>query len=130
MKHFLRSIILIGILSSCSFNDSFYYTKSDYHPIKDIDYKEINLEETKHNSQLQKALSITGILAQQGVTSYQYGSHNLKTEDKFYALRSKDVILDEYIGKKVKIIGVPIAGYPLSGGPDYIKVLRIEIIKE
>ena len=89
--------------------------------------EDLKLEATEQNTQLKKAMSIIGDLAQQGVTAYQYGSHTLKTENTFYALRSKEVVLDDFVGKKVKVIGVPIAGYPLSGGPKYIKVLRIEI---
>ena len=92
--------------------------------------EDIKLEETEQNAQLQKAMSITGVLAQQGITTYQYGTHTLKTENQFYALRSKDVQLDQYVGRKVKVIGESIAGYPLSGGPKYIKVLRIELIEE
>ncbi len=97
---------------------------------KETAKEDIKLEETEQNSQLKKAMSIIGVLAKQGVTTYQYGTHTLKVEDKFYALRSKDVQLDQYVGRKVKVIGEPIAGYPLSGGPDYIKVLRVELIEE
>lgn len=117
----MKSILLILafgslVLSSCKTQET---AKED-----------VKLEETEQNAQLKKAMSITGVLDKQGITTYQYGTHTLKTEDKFYALRSKEVQLDEYVGKKVKVIGVPIAGYPLSGGPEYIKVLRIELIKE
>ena len=90
----------------------------------------IKSEGAKQKAHPTKIMSITGILDKQDVTTYQYGSHSLKTKDKFYALHSDDLQFDEYVGKKVKIIGESIAGYPISGGPVYIKVLRIELIKE
>jgi UDP-galactopyranose mutase len=81
------------------------------------------------NEQLKVNLSIEGVVRKQGITTYQYGSHILKTADKYFALRSKDVNLDEYIDKKVKISGEKIEGYPLSGGPEFILVKGIEHIK-
>lgn len=43
VKYILKFIILI-IISSCSYNSSFYYTKSEYNEIKDIKYEDIYLE--------------------------------------------------------------------------------------
>ena len=47
MKRYLYLFGLLLILTSCSFNGMFYYTKSDYVPIKNIDYQDIYLENSK-----------------------------------------------------------------------------------
>ncbi len=82
------------------------------------------------NSQLKKAMSVVGIINTQGITTYQYGTHTIKEDSTFYALHSDKVKLNDFVGKKVKIVAVKAPGYPVDGGPDYLKVLRIEIIKE
>ncbi len=81
------------------------------------------------NKPLMKAITIRGILKQQGITTYQYGSHTVVENGKLYALKSTDVKLDDYVGKNVKLIVVKVPGYPVDGGPDFFKVLRIEIIE-
>ncbi|HSP12490.1 MAG TPA: hypothetical protein VLO29_08175 [Salegentibacter sp.] len=70
-------------------------------------------------------LELTGIVEETGITSYQYGSHTLNTEDTFYALKSEKVDLDQFVGKKVKVSGSKIEGYPVDGGPDYILVEKV-----
>ena len=77
-------------------------------------------------TEINKSLSITGTVAKQGITTYQYGSHTLKIEKGFYALTSKTVNLDDFVGKEITIIGEKIEGYPLSGGPEYIKVIEVK----
>ena len=47
MGKYIWTISLIFILSSCSFNGSFYYPKSEYRAIENIDYQEIFLENTE-----------------------------------------------------------------------------------
>jgi len=91
--------------------------------------EEIKQEQVKETKPLVKATRITGVLKAQGITTYQYGTHTIKEGEKLYALRSDDVKLDDYVEKKVAVIVVKIAGYPVDGGPDYLKVLRIELIK-
>ena len=73
-----------------------------------------------------KELNLVGLLKQQGMTTYQYGTHVLKTDKKTYALRSKDIDLNAYLEKQVEILGEKIDGYPISGGPEYIKVISIK----
>jgi hypothetical protein len=72
-----------------------------------------------------------GIIQLQGITTYQYGTHVLvdKDGDTIYALRSEGIDLDGYRDKKVKIVGIKIEGYPVDGGPDYLKVRSIKIEK-
>lgn len=87
-------------------------------------------EKVSENPSLMKAMRMTGVIKVQGVTSYQYGTHIFISENKTFALRSKAVVLNDFIGKKSEIVYVPVAGYPISGGPDLLKVLRIKIIEE
>ncbi|WP_324720953.1 hypothetical protein [Salinimicrobium sp. HB62] len=75
----------------------------------------------------ENAMEVTGTIREQGITSYQYGTHTITTvNDEYYALKSEAVDLDEYIDKEVTIIAEKIEGYPLSGGPDYLLVLEVK----
>ena len=73
----------------------------------------------------EELLQLKGTIEETGITSYQYGSHTLNTEDTFYALKSEKVDLDQYIGKEVEVSGSKIEGYPVDGGPDYILVVKV-----
>lgn len=68
----------------------------------------------------------SGTIEATGITSYQYGTHTLETENSFYALRSKQVDLARYEGENVTIRAVKIEGYPVDGGPEYLEVLSVE----
>lgn len=73
------------------------------------------------------SMEITGTIQQQGITSYQYGTHTITTvDDEFYALKSDHVDLDDYIDEDVSIVAEKIEGYPLSGGPEYLLVLEVK----
>lgn len=75
----------------------------------------------------ENAMEITGTIEEQGITSYQYGTHTITTaNDEFYALKSNVVNLDEYLNQEVTIVAEKIDGYPLSGGPDYLLVLEVK----
>ncbi|WP_157491651.1 hypothetical protein [Flammeovirga sp. SJP92] len=68
------------------------------------------------------SVELTGVIEEQGITTYQYGTHTLSG----VALRSNTVNLDEYVDKKVTIIGHKVEGYPVDGGPDFIEVDEIK----
>lgn len=70
-------------------------------------------------------MEVTGTIQQQGITSYQYGTHTLTNDETFYALRSEAVNLDDYLDEEVTIIAKKIDGYPLEGGPEYLLVLEV-----
>lgn len=72
-------------------------------------------------------LSLSGTIEESGMTTYQYGTHILKGDAKTYALRSTTIKLGDYLGKKVKVKGVKIEGYPLENGPDYIEVKEVTL---
>lgn len=72
-------------------------------------------------------MEITGTIQQQGITSYQYGTHTISNEnDDFYALTSEGINLDDYLEKEVTIKAEKIEGYPVDGGPDYLRVLEVK----
>tara|TARA_Y100000815_G_C13208115_1_gene449427 strand:+ start:174 stop:473 length:300 start_codon:yes stop_codon:yes gene_type:complete len=66
-----------------------------------------------------------GIIERAGMTTYQYGTHTLKTDHETYALKSETVDLDAHIGKQTILIAKKVPGYPLDGGPVYLEVMRI-----
>lgn len=81
-----------------------------------------NQEEDHRNTDQMK---VTGTIAQQGMTSYQYGTHTLTNDDTFYALKSEAVDLDNYVDQEVTIRAKKIEGYPVDGGPEYLLVLEV-----
>jgi hypothetical protein len=70
---------------------------------------------------------VSGIISQQGITTYQYGTHTIDCTDSeiYYALESETINLDDYLSKKVTIKAEKIEGYPLEDGPVYLKVKAI-----
>lgn len=70
-------------------------------------------------------IKVTGIIEEQGITSYQYGTHTLSNDDTFYALKSDVVDLNNYLNKEVSITAEKIEGYPVDGGPEFLLVLEV-----
>ncbi|RZL34152.1 MAG: hypothetical protein EOO96_10780 [Pedobacter sp.] len=71
-------------------------------------------------------VSVTGTIEKIGMTTFQYGTHIIKTEDKSYALKSERINLDEFLNKKVTVKGEKVKGYPLSGGPEFLDVSLVK----
>ncbi len=67
-------------------------------------------------------IEANGAILQQGMTTYQYGTHVIAG----YALRSSAIDLDKYIGQTLTVVGHLINGYPVDGGPDYLEVEEIK----
>lgn len=67
-----------------------------------------------------------GTIQSSGITTYQYGTHILETTDTFYALKSDNIDLDDYVGRQVTISATQIEGYPIEGGPVYLNVENIQ----
>ena len=76
----------------------------------------------KQDHKNKKKVEVNGTIQQLGMTTFQYGTHILAN----YALRSKAVDLDNYIGQTVTVVGHLIAGYPIEGGPDFLEVEEIK----
>lgn len=69
---------------------------------------------------------VKGILKEQGITTYQYGTHTISGDDVFFALSSGRVDLVPYVDKQVEIRATKIAGYPVDGGPVYLLVQSVK----
>ncbi|MDN3596131.1 hypothetical protein [Zunongwangia endophytica] len=81
---------------------------------------------TCNNQKVTSNLKLTGLIEEAGMTTYQYGSHVLRTDDKTYAITSGKVDLTQLEGQTHTIVAERIEGYPIDGGPEYLKVLEIE----
>lgn len=77
------------------------------------------------SSNSNKDTTYSGIIESTGITSYQYGTHILKTDDNFFALKSNSVELKQFEGKTVTLTAEKIKGYPVDGGPVYLNVTKI-----
>jgi len=73
-------------------------------------------------------VEFSGVIKEQGFTSYQYGTHTLTGEDSFYAIKSDSLDLDKYVNREVTLWAYKIEGYPVDGGPEYLHV--VEILKD
>lgn len=72
-------------------------------------------------------MEIVGTIQEQGMTTYQYGTHTITTSnDDFYALKSDSVNLGNYVGTEITITAEKIEGYPVDGGPVYLRVLEVK----
>jgi len=110
MKKLLYLVIVFSILISCKTKENTAEKPKDL----------------KVYGQEKKDVELEGIIQKQGITNYQYGTHVLKGK-KTYALKSKTISLNNYVGKKVKIQGSFIAGYPIEGGPQYVNVKKVTV---
>lgn len=70
-------------------------------------------------------MTVTGTIQEQGMTSYQYGTHTLTNSETFYAVKSDSVNLNNYQNREVTVRVRPIEGYPIEGGPEYLEVLEV-----
>jgi len=82
---------------------------------------------TVKNSATSEDITLTGTIQEFGMTTFQYGSHKMKSADTLYALRSSKVQLQDYLDKAVTLKGTKVAGYPIEGGPALIEVTSIAI---
>lgn len=78
-----------------------------------------------------ETVSATGVLEKPDVTTYMYGNHAItdQSSGERYALQSKDVDLDAYVGEQVTVAGAPVPGYgsgQVEGGPALLEVVSVE----
>ncbi|MBN2668004.1 MAG: hypothetical protein JXR60_02145 [Bacteroidales bacterium] len=120
MRHYkLISIVIVTMFISIN------ACKTKESVAKENDQIQVERSTTSEQSSTSKIYS--GTIHKQGITTYQYGSHVLKTDQGVFALRSKEN-LDAYIDKVVEITATEIKGYPVSGGPIYLEVISIKSI--
>ncbi|MCZ4223401.1 hypothetical protein [Pedobacter rhodius] len=79
------------------------------------------------DSSMATRVTATGTIQKLGMTTFQYGTHILKAENKTYALKASGINLDLYLDKKVTIKGKKVPGYPLEGGPELVDVSLIKL---
>ncbi len=80
------------------------------------------------NPEVGPPVQAEGQLQVQGLTMYQYGSHVLVGPDgeTRFALRSADpALLDQLIGRQVRVAGQLVSGYPVDLGPPLIEVRAV-----
>lgn len=80
---------------------------------------------TCSSSRQNDKMELTGTIQEQGITSYQYGTHVLRMPNDFYALKSDAVDLNEYLNEEVTVVAERIPDYPVDGGPEYLLVLEV-----
>ena len=73
----------------------------------------------------------TGTIHKIEASTWMYGTHTLDDSNGkiMYALTSSSINLSNYENKVVKISGDLVEGYPVDGGPEYLKVTGISVIK-
>ncbi len=99
MKRIFILSLFVAIISGCS-------------PLKDANHT--------------TSVTASGTIQKLGMTTFQYGTHLLKTDNKTYALKSGSINLDTYLDRKVKIKGRKVKGYPIDGGPELVDVTLVE----
>jgi hypothetical protein len=70
-----------------------------------------------------------GTITRPEVTTYMYGTHALVeagSKRTSYALSSKTIDLDRYVGRYVHVSGSQVPGYPVDGGPPYLEVFKVD----
>ena len=72
-------------------------------------------------------LILKGTVEKMGMSTFQYGTHLLKADNKTYALKTATIKLDDYVGKEVSIKGSKVEGYPVENGPELIDVKKVVI---
>jgi hypothetical protein len=102
MKKILMLSIIVGFISSCSI-----------------------LKTSGGNN----TVTLSGKVSTLGMSTFQYGTHLIKVENKTYALKSSKVHLDTYVDKSVVLKGSIVPGYPLEGGAELIEVSEIRFSK-
>lgn len=73
----------------------------------------------------------SGTLERLEMSTWMYGTHILVERDGevLYALKSETADLASYEGKKVRVAGILVPGYPVDGGPEYLQVEFIEAVR-
>ena len=79
-----------------------------------------------NNANRGAAVTASGTIEKIGMSTFQYGTHLLKADNKTYALKSGSINLDTYLDKKVTIKGKKVAGYPVDGGPELVDVTLVK----
>lgn len=80
-----------------------------------------------HKANVENAIQLSGTIEPLGMSTFQYGTHLIKSSGTTYSLKSNKVNLDSFSGKAVTLIGVRVAGYPVENGPALVDVMSIQV---
>ena len=81
---------------------------------------------TVKKSENTNLIELSGTIEKAGMSTFQYGTHILKSVDKTYALKSSKLNLDSFTNKQVTLKGTKVEGYPVDNGPDFIDVTEVK----
>ena len=72
-----------------------------------------------------------GLIHKIEASTWMYGTHTLDDSSgkPLFALTSSTIDLSIYESKQVNISGNLVEGYPVDGGPKYLNVISISVIK-
>jgi len=87
----------------------------------------LNACSSKRSIDTSNTVALSGRIDKLGMSTFQYGTHLLKTNHKTYALKSNALNLNDYVAKHVTIKGTRVAGYPLENGPELVEVKEIKV---
>ena len=71
-------------------------------------------------------VQISGTIEKLGMTTFQYGSHLIKSGNRTYALKSNKVNLNSFMSEEVRLKGTRVEGYPIENGPELIDVTEVD----
>ena len=80
-----------------------------------------------HKANVDNTIQLSGTIEQLGMSTFQYGTHLIKSSGTTYSLKSNKVNLDSFSGKSVTLIGIKVQGYPVENGPELVDVMSIQI---
>jgi len=72
-------------------------------------------------------VQLSGTIEPLGMSTFQYGTHLIKSAGVTYSLKSTKVNLDSFAGKVVTLIGVKVSGYPVENGPELVDVVSVQV---
>ena len=80
-----------------------------------------------HKPTSANTVQLSGTIEPLGMSTFQYGTHLIKSSGTTYSLKSNKVNLDSFSGKVVTLIGTKVAGYPVENGPELVDVVSIQV---
>ena len=80
-----------------------------------------------HKANVDNTVQLSGTIEPLGMSTFQYGTHLIKSSGTTYSLKSNKVNLDSFTGKVVTLIGVKVAGYPVENGPALVDVMSVQV---
>lgn len=80
-----------------------------------------------HKPTTTNTVQLSGTIEPLGMSTFQYGTHLIKSSGITYSLKSNKVNLDSFSGKVVTLIGTKVNGYPVENGPELVDVVSVQV---